>query len=211
MFRDVAHQLVGCLELLCGDVELVAVGVVGGLQRCDLAADGAHVLRGFGDVTGAGLALGADHRGALVDAAQRLAEVGGAADEGNVEGALVHVVGVIGGAEHLGLVDVVDAQVLEDARLHGVADAGLRHHRDVYGVQDALDEVGVGHASNAALGADVRGNALERHDGHGTGRFGDLRLLRRDDVHDHAALERVGEFCKLGEICHSAPLSVHNW
>ena len=36
------------------------------------------------------------------------------------------------------------------------------------------------------------GHALERHDGHRAGVLGDLRLLRRDDVHDHAALEHLG-------------------
>ena len=69
--------------------------------------DLAHVANGLDDVAGPGLALGADHRGALADAAQRLAEVGGAADEGHVEGELVYVVGLVGRREHLGLVYVV--------------------------------------------------------------------------------------------------------
>ena len=41
----------------------------------------------------------------------------------------------------------------------------------------AVDEVGVAHAGDAALRADVGGNALERHDGDGAGIFGDARLL----------------------------------
>jgi hypothetical protein len=64
------------------------------------------------DVAGAGLALGADHRGALGDPAQSLAEVGGPTHEGHLEGVLVDVVGLVGRGEHLGLVDVVDLQRL---------------------------------------------------------------------------------------------------
>ena len=57
----------------------------------------------------------------------------------------------------------------------------------------AVDQVGVAHAGDAALGADVGGHSLERHDGDGAGVFGDLRLIGGDDVHDDAALEHLGE------------------
>ena len=57
---------------------------------------------------------------------------------------------------------------------------------------DAVDHVGVAHPRDAALGADVGGHPLERHDRDGAGVLGDLRLLRGDDVHDHAALELLG-------------------
>ena len=50
-------------------------------QAADLAGDAAHVADRLDDVAGAGLALGADHRRALADPPQRLAEVGGAAHE----------------------------------------------------------------------------------------------------------------------------------
>ena len=74
------------------------------------------------DVAGAGLALGADHAGALADAAQRLAEVGGPAHERHGEGPLVDVMGLVGRGEHLGLVDVVDPEGFEDLRLDEVPD-----------------------------------------------------------------------------------------
>ena len=51
----------------------------------DLAGDAAQVADGLDDVAGAGLALGADHRRALADPAQRLAEVGRAAHERDLE------------------------------------------------------------------------------------------------------------------------------
>ena len=53
--------------------------------------------------------------------------------------------------------------------------------------------VGIGHPRDAAGGADVGRNALERHHRAGAGGLGDPRLLGGDDVHDHAALEHLGE------------------
>ena len=163
------------------------------LQRVDLAGDRADVLGRLRDVAGAGLALRADHRGALGDATQRLAEVRGTADERHGERPLVDVVHVVGGRQHLGLVDVVDPERLQHLRLDEVADAGLRHDRDGDGRDDAVDEVGVAHARHAALSADVGRDALERHDGDRAGVLGDPRLLGGDDVHDDAALEHLGE------------------
>lgn len=147
---------------------------------------------GLDDVAGAGLALGADHRGALGDTAQGLTEVGGATDEGGGEGPLVGVVDLVGRGEHLGLVDVVDAEGLEHLGLDEVADAGLRHDRDGHGLDDALDHVRVGHTGHATVLADVGRDALQGHDGHGAGVLGDLRLLGVDHVHDHTALELLG-------------------
>ena len=96
----------------------------------DAAGDVAQVAHGLDDVAGAGLALGADHRRALGDAPKRLAQVGRAADERDLEGLLVDVVGLVGGGQDLGLVDVVDLERLEDLSLGEVADPGLGHDRD---------------------------------------------------------------------------------
>ena len=148
---------------------------------------------GLDDVAGAGLALGADHRRALADPAQRLAEVGRAAHERDLEAPLVDVVGLVGGRQDLGLVDVVDLERLEHLRLGEVADARLGHDGDRHGLLDALDQDRVGHARDAAVTADVGGHTLERHDRGGTGVLGDLRLLGVDDVHDDAALQHLGQ------------------
>ena len=72
-------------------------------------------------------------------------------------------------------------------------DAALRHDGDGHGFLDSLDHLRVAHAGHAARRADVGGNALERHDGAGSGLFGDVRLLGCGDVHDDAALEHLGE------------------
>ncbi len=187
---DHADELVGRAVDLGGVVELLVAEDGEGL---DLADDLAHVLDGVDDVAGAGLALGADHGCAFGDAAEGFAEVAGAADEGRGEGVLVDVEGLVGGGEDLGLVDEVDAELLQDLGLGEVADAGLGHDGDGDGVDDLLDELGVGHAGDAAFGADHGGHALERHDGDGAGLFGDARLLDVHDVHDDATLEHLGQ------------------
>jgi hypothetical protein len=151
------------------------------------------VLDSVDDVARSGLALGADHGCAFGDAAEGLPEVAGSADKGRGEGVLVDVVDLVGGSEDLGLVDEVDAELLQDLRLGKVADAGLGHDGDGDGGDDPLDELGVGHAGDAAFGADHGGDALEGHDGGGAGLFGDARLLDVHDVHDHAAFEHLSQ------------------
>ena len=89
----VLHQLNGHLQLLGGLEQLVGAQV---LNATDLGVHHAHVAHGLHHVARAGLALGANHRGAFGDAAQRLAQVAGAADERHVELGLVDVVRVVG-------------------------------------------------------------------------------------------------------------------
>ena len=188
--RGLLEQRVVALELAC---HLAQVVVGGGRGACDLGVDGLHVADGLDDVAGAGLALGADHSGALADAAQGLTQVTAAADEGSVEVVLLDVVDGVGRGQDLALVNVVDANGLQDLALGDVADTGLCHHRDGNAVHDLLDHGRVGHAGDTALGADVGGHALKGHDGDGAGFFCDLGLLGVDDVHDHAALEHLGQ------------------
>ena len=142
---------------------------------------------------GAGLALGADHGGALGDAAQRFAQVATPADERDLELVLVDVVRLVGRREDFRLIDVVDPERLEHLRFDEVADPRLRHDRDGHGGHDPLDHRGVAHACDATCGADVRWHALEGHHGDGAGVLGDSGVLRGDDVHDDAALEHLGE------------------
>jgi hypothetical protein len=114
------------------------------------------------------------------------------------------VVLLVGRREHLALVHVVDLEGLEDLGLDEVADPGLRHHRDGDRLLDLLDLRRVGHTRDAALCADVCGDALEGHHRDGAGLLGDLRLLGARDVHDDAALEHLRQAaldahrCELG-------------
>ena len=56
-----------------------------------------------------------------------------------------------------------------------------------------LDQLRIGHAGDAALGADHGGHAFEGHHGDCASLFGDARLLDVHHVHDDAALEHLGE------------------
>ena len=60
-----------------------------------------------------------------------------------------------------------------------------------YGFDDAVNHIGITHAGDTAMRANVRRHALKRHDGDGAGVFGDPRLFRRDHIHNHAALEHL--------------------
>jgi hypothetical protein len=158
-----------------------------------LLHDLADVLDGVDDVAGASLTFGADHGRAFGDAAQGFAEIARAANEWDGEGVLVDVVGFVGGREDFGFVDVVDAELLQDLRFGEVSDAALGHDRNRNGGHDLANLFGRGHAGDAAFGADLRGDALEGHDGDGSGFLGDGGLFGVGDVHDDAALEHFGE------------------
>ena len=81
----------------------------------------------------------------------------------------------------------------QDLRFHKMSDAAFRHDRDRHRVHDLQDHVGVAHARHAALRADVRRDALQRHHRARAGLFGDLGLFGRHHVHDDAALEHLGQ------------------
>src|SRR5699024_1016675 len=74
-------------------------------------------------------------------------------------------------------------------------DSGLGHDGDGDGLDDLGDQFRIAHPGHTALGADIGGDAFERHHRHGTGIFGDLGLLGGDHIHDHPTLEHV---------CHTA-------
>jgi len=103
------------------------------------------------------------------------------------------VVLLVGRRQDLRLIDVVHAEGLQDLRLDEVTDAALGHDRDGHRSDDAFNHVRVRHAGDATLGANVRGDTLECHDGNRSGILGDLGLLGIDDVHDDATLEHLGE------------------
>ena len=134
------------------------------METLDVAGDRTQVAHRFDDVARPGFAFRADHRRALADAAQRLAEVRRPAHERHHEVPLVHVERLVGRRQDFAFVDVVDAERLQDLCLHEVADAHLRHDRDRDRRHDLFDLVQVRHARDAAFAADVGRHAFERHD-----------------------------------------------
>ena len=100
--------------------------------------------------------------------------------------------GLVGGGQDFRLVNIVNAKGFQDLGLHEVADADLGHHRDGNRVHNAGYDSRVGHARHAAVGANVCRHPLQRHDSHGPGFGGNQGLLRRNHVHDYAALEHLG-------------------
>ena len=155
--------------------------------------DLAHVLHGVDHVAGAGLALGADHGRAFGNAPQRLAQVARAADKRRGEGMLVDVVSLVGRGQHFGLVDEVDANLLQNLGLGKVADAGLGHHGDGNRLHNLLDEARPGHAGHAALGANHGRHPLQSHDRSCAGFLGNAGLFHVHHVHDDAAFQHLGQ------------------
>lgn len=93
-----------------------------------------------------------------------------------------------------------------------VTNTGLGHDGDGDGLHDVLDHAGVRHTRHATLGSDIGGNTLEGHDGGSTGLLSNASLhrivisiaiaadqqlsaylFRIDNVHDHAALQHLGQ------------------
>ena len=56
-----------------------------------------------------------------------------------------------------------------------------------------MTNLGVAHASHAALLADVGGDALQSHHRHRARLLRDARLLWCDHVHDHTTLQHLGQ------------------
>ena len=115
---NLLHELNRDLKVLRVVEELV---VAHGGEGADLREDRARVANSLDHVARAGVALKADHRRALGDAAERLAQVLSAAHKGDGEAALVDVVGLVGGGEYLGLVNAVHLEGLRGGGASGWA------------------------------------------------------------------------------------------
>ena len=84
---------------------------------------------------------------------------------------------VVGRSEHLGLVDVVDAEALQHLRLDEMSDPGLGHHRDGHRVDDPSTMSG-SLIRDTPPWARMSRHSLQGHDGDGTGVLGDLAWSR---------------------------------
>ena len=82
---------------------------------------------------------------------------------------------------------------LEHLALVKMPDARLGHAGDGDRVEHLLDHPGVGRARDAAVGLDVRRDALQRHHRHRPRRLCDARLFGVHDIHDDSALLEDGK------------------
>mmetsp|Transcript_18976 Transcript_18976/g.49367 ORF Transcript_18976/g.49367 Transcript_18976/m.49367 type:complete len:383 (-) Transcript_18976:77-1225(-) len=169
------------------------LAVIHALESADLVSDGAGVPHSLNHIARPGGAFGADHRRPFVDPPHGLAKVLGAAHKRDLEVVLLDVVLVVSRGEYLTLVNVVNAKRLEDLRLDEVADPGFGHDRNGHGLHDVLNHGRIRHAGNPTVGTDVSRNALESHDSHSAGLFGNASLLGIHHIHDDATLEHLRE------------------
>src|SRR4030095_8482352 len=98
-------------------------------RRRKLPQDRSLMSDGLDDVAGAGLALRPDHGGTLGDAPERLAQIASAAEKRACEGPFVDVLVLVRRRENFALVDVIDAERLQDLSLDEMSDPRLGHHR----------------------------------------------------------------------------------
>jgi len=92
---------------------------------------------------------------------------------------------VVNEGKDLGLVNADD---LENEVFDEVTDASLGHDRNGDSVLDLIDEGGIGHVGDTALGTDVGGYALQGQ----IGFLGDAGLLKCHNVFDHTTVEHLG-------------------
>ena len=118
---------------------------------------------------------------------------------------------LVGGGEHLALVDHVNADLLEHLGFDEMADTHLPHNRDRDRIDDLRHLRGIGHPRHASRLSDIRRDALEGHDRNRSCLFRDDCLLCIDDVHDDPALLHGGkspldQFCTVSQF-----LKLHCW
>src|SRR5579862_3727239 len=147
----------------------------------------------FDDIAGAGFALRPDHRRSLGTAPESFAEIPAAAHERHGEPVLIDVVLLIGRSQNFAFIDEVDLEGFEDLCFYEVADPALCHDRDRNDVLDAKDHFRVAHTGDPTVTPDIGRYALECHDRDRAGVFGNLSLVRVDDVHNDAALQHLCE------------------
>mmetsp|Transcript_7600 Transcript_7600/g.23045 ORF Transcript_7600/g.23045 Transcript_7600/m.23045 type:complete len:342 (-) Transcript_7600:40-1065(-) len=177
-----------CADFLCKRKQLVLVHV------CDLSDFTIHrsgVSYCLNNVASSSFSLGSDEGRALIDTAQCLSQVSAAADVRHRKVVLVDVVHFVSRGQHFRLIDVVHANRFQDLGLHKVPDSGLGHNWDRNGVDDTLDHLRIRHSCYFTVLSDICWDPLQGHDSTGTSLLCNLRLFRRNDVHDNAALEHL--------------------
>ena len=130
-------QLLGCLE------EFVLTHAD---QATDFALHQSHVAHCLHHIARAWFTFGANHRGTLSNTSQRLAQVLRATHEGHVKLRLVDVVDIVGRAQHLAFVNVVNLNGLQNLRLSNMSNTALCHHWNAHRLLNATNHLRVTHS-----------------------------------------------------------------
>ena len=101
------------------------------------------------------------------------------------------MIDVIGWAEHLALVDIINLDGLQDLSLGNMTDTALGHHGNSYSLLDATNHLRVAHTANTTCCTDVGRDTFEGHYSAGTSLFGYLGLLGSSHVHDNTTLQHL--------------------
>ena len=105
------EEVVGCRDLLRIGVKLFIAHNTG---LADLTHNCTLMSHRFDNVTSTSLALSANHCCSFGNATESLAEIPSATDIGHFEIVLVDVVLIVCGSEHLGLVNIINSDGLQD-------------------------------------------------------------------------------------------------
>lgn len=111
--RSLLEQVEGSLDLFCIRVELFFAH---NASFSDLAHDRTLVTNRFDHIAGTGFTLRTNEGGTFRDATQCFTEIASSTNERYLEGMLVDVVLFVSRSQHLGLVDVINANGLQDLR-----------------------------------------------------------------------------------------------
>jgi hypothetical protein len=146
-------QLGGFLEEVVRSLEVLSISIEFLIRHAgsatDLSVDSTDMTDGLNNVTSTSLTLGTDESSTFADTAESLTEVLGTANVRDLEVVLVDVVGFVSGGKNLGLVNVINADGLDDLGLDKVTNTDLGHDGDSDSLNDFLDHLGVRHTGNA--------------------------------------------------------------
>src|SRR5712692_9031481 len=161
----------------------------------------------FDNITGAGFALRADHGRTLADAPQSLAQVACAAYKRHTEKVFVDMEMLVSRRQHLGFIDAIHADGLQNLGFYEMSNTTLRHHRNSHSLFNLNNQFGIAHTRHAALRANISWHPLQRHHCRRSRVLRDTRLLSVDNVANHAAPEH---FWKISLNLYGSCLLLHD-
>ena len=119
------------------------------------------MAHGFNHVPGTCFTLGPDHGSAFVYPPERLAEITGTADEGNLELFLIDMVLLICRRQDFTFINHIHAEDFQYLGFYEMSNPYLTHDRYGDGFDDLGNLLGVCHPGDTAHLPDIRGDPLQ--------------------------------------------------